>query len=289
VCSVNPLLAREERLGFGEDLGTAPVKKRVLVVGGGPSGMEAAITASTRGHEVFLAEESDALGGLLKFSDHDSLKEDLRNFKEYLIRRVRFSSVRVLLNTYVTDEVVEYLHPDNIIIATGSTPVVPKKIKGIERARHAAQAYYAPELTRGERVVIIGGGLVGIETGLHLAAQGKKVTVLEMQNDFAPDAKMVYKIGLLRQIQEKGVELITGAQCREVTDSGVLYLKDAEKRTAPADTVFYAVGNQSRQGAYFDLYDKAPNVALVGDSKKVGQLDNAIHTGFFAAMDVGGI
>ncbi|MDR0839637.1 MAG: FAD-dependent oxidoreductase [Oscillospiraceae bacterium] len=288
VCSVNPLAARESRLGFGEDIGTAKHLKKVLIVGGGPAGMQAAITASERGHEVVLVEKNAALGGWLKFTDKDENKTDLRRFKEYLVRKTNRSNVKILLNTEVTDRLIESVRPDNIIVATGSAPVVPP-IKGIEKARHASDIYLDDNFAAGENVVIIGGGLIGVEAGLNLAKLGKKVTVLEMLDDYAVDAKNVYKIGLIAAVERTGVNVVTGAKVLEVTDGGVTYEKDGATVVAAGDTVLYAVGMRSNELAYFDLYSKAPFVALVGDGKKVGKVDGAVHGGFFAALDVGEI
>lgn len=286
VCSVNPLIGREARIGFADTLGAANFRKKVLIAGGGPAGMQAAITAAQRGHEVILCEKSNALGGLLKFTDTDSLKHDLRRYKEYLVRSVSAANVKVLLNTEVNDELVEKYHPDSIIVATGSHPIVPP-IKGIENAHHATDIYFKPGNVKGDSIVIIGGGLVGVEAGLHLRNTGKNVTVLEMLDEYAPDSKACYKFGLIRTVEELGLNIITGATCKEVTCSGVTYEKDGKEFIASGDTVLYAVGMKSCEQPYFDMYDKAPFVYEIGDCKKVGKVDGAIHSGFFAAMDIG--
>ncbi len=286
ICSVNPLIGREARIGFSDTMSKANFSKKVLIAGGGPAGMQAAITASLRGHEVILCEKSDALGGLLKFADTDSLKHDLRRYKEFLVRRVMDLNIKVLLNTEVTDEIVEKYHPDSIIVATGSKLLVPR-IKGIENAHHATDIYFKPENIKGDNIVIIGGGLVGVEAGLHLRKLGKNVTVLEMLDDYAADAGFCYKAGLMRTVEELGMKVITGAKCREVTDSGVVYKKDGVEYTAEGDTVFYAVGMKPNDQPYFELYDKAPSVYEIGDCKKIGKIDGAVHSGFFAAMDIG--
>lgn len=287
VCSVNPLLAREARRGFGDEIGTAKNRRKVLIVGGGPAGMQAAITARERGHEVILAEQSGSLGGLLRFTDTDSLKHDLRRFKDYLIRMTYRSGAKILLNTFVTAELAESLRPDEIIVTAGSAPIVPRHIPGIEGALHATEVYFSPEKITGDRIVIIGGGLIGIETGLHLRNLGRDVTVLEMRDDYAVDAKNVYKIGLMHQVGVRGLEVITGACVRAVTDTGVTYEKDGAQHTAVGDRVLYAVGMAPNEGTYFDLYDRAAFVAHAGDCKAPGKVDGAVHGGFFAAMDVG--
>ena len=287
VCSVNPLIGREARLGFADTQTRANFRKRVLIAGGGPAGIQAAITAAQRGHEVILCEKSDALGGLLRFTETDSLKHDLRCYMAYLVRRVNAMNVKILLNTAVTDEVVEDYHPDSIIVATGSEPIVPGFIKGIENASHATDVYFKPENVKGDRIVMIGGGLVGVEAGLHLQNTGKDVTVLEMLDDYAVDAKFCYKAGLVRTVEELGLNIITGAKCKQVTRSGVLYEKDGKEFTAEGDTILFAVGMLPCEQPYFDLYDKAPFVYEIGDCKKVGKVDGAVHSGFFAAMDIG--
>ena len=272
VCSVNPYIGREARIGFADTMGKANFRKKVLIAGGGPAGMQAALTAAQRGHEVILCEKSNALGGLLRFSETDSLKHDLCRYKEFLVRRVSEADVKILLNTEVTDELVEHFKPDAVIVATGSCPIVPP-IRGIETARHATEIYFKPETVRGDNIVMIGGGLVGVEAGLHLRNLGKNVTVLEMLNDYAVDAKFCYKGGLVRTVGELGLQIVTGASVTAVTESGVVYEKDGKEQTVPADSVFYAVGMRPAERLYFDLYDKVPFVYEAGDCKKVGKVD----------------
>ncbi|MCR5845429.1 MAG: FAD-dependent oxidoreductase [bacterium] len=284
-CSVNPLIAREARLGFGEDIGKALKPRKVLVVGGGPAGMEAAITAAKRGHEVTLAEKSDKLGGRINFAEADNYKNDLRRYKRYMVDTTLASNIRVLLNTEVTPEFIADGNYDDVIVATGSEPVTPK-IPGIEKALHATQVYDNPECVKGDNIVMIGGGLIGCETGIHLSSLGKKVTVLEAMDSYARDAQGLYKLGIMRFMVDK-VEIITNAMVKEVVDGAVIYEKDGEEVRIEADSVFYAVGMKSVNDLYFDLDDTPGRVTLIGDAKKVGKVGGAVHTGFFAAMDLG--
>ena len=286
ICSVNPLIGREARLGFGEDLSRAKYPKRVLVIGGGPAGMTAALTACRRGHEVILWEKSDRLGGLLNFTDADSLKHDLRRYKSFLIAQTEKSGIKVELNREATAAAVAALAPDDIVLATGSEAIEPRFIPGWENARHALAVYRDPDSV-GENVVIIGGGLVGVETGLHLRNLGKKVTVLEMEEEYARDGGFGYKFGLQYTVAEKGLTVITGAHCREIGASSVVYEKDGRSETLPCDSVFYAVGMRSRDGLYEELAPLGIRISAAGDCKKPGKVSGAVHTGYFAAMDIG--
>jgi len=285
ICSVNPLTGHEARLGFGDSVIPVVPEKTVLIVGGGPAGMQAAITASERGHKVTLVERTGALGGMLRFSETDSFKHDLRRFKEFLVRKTNNSGAKILLNTEVTDELIESLNPDKIIIATGSTPIIPE-INGIANARHVTDIYFDPGFDPGKRVVIIGGGLVGIEAGLHLNNLGKQVTVLEQFDNIIRDSLGLYRMGLTEIVYMSGMEIVTSAEVTEITASDVIYEKDGNIINQPADTVLYAVGMSSRDEIYFDLYNKAPLVTLIGDAKKPGKVNNAVHTGYYAALDI---
>ena len=160
--------------------------------------MEAAIVAADRGHRVTLVEKSDSLGGLLKFADTDVYKTDLRDFKDLLIRRVRGRDIEVILNKGFTPADVASSGADAIIIATGSSPIVPP-IKGIENAIKALDVY--DDISRiGNKVVIVGGGLTGCETGLHLAKKGRDVTVIEMLDRVAADSYKMHRIGLINEM-----------------------------------------------------------------------------------------
>jgi len=196
--------------------------------------------------------------------------------------------VAVKLNTEVNRELVAAEAPDAVIVAVGSLPLLPKAIRGIEKAKHITSIYQQePDNSVQKRVVIIGGGLAGVESGLHLANMGKKVTVLEMLPEYAIEAGGVYRLGLQAKAEELGLNIITGARCLEVADGSVRYEKDGRESEVECDAVYYATGMISNTQPYLELADTAPFVIPVGDCRRAGKIDGAIHSGYFAALDLG--
>ena len=287
-CSVNPTTAHETRRGFYEDDGEAKIKKNVLVIGGGPSGMQAALTASKRGHSVTLVEKTGSLGGLIRYTDTDALKPDLRRFKNYLIRQIEKSGVKVMLNTEADEKLVAELKPDHIVVATGSFPTVPTFIKGYEYAHDITDVYFHPETVKGDRILFIGGGLSGVETGLHLRTLGKEVIVIELDEILMGDlVGQCYRRGVKYAIGKYGMEIHEHTRCTEITPEGVKCIKDGEEIFIPADSVFYGIGMTPIRDVYFKVAGMAPFVDLVGDAREPATVCNAIQSAYSAAMDIG--
>lgn len=283
-CAVNPRTGHEFRLN-AEEAAAPKEKKTVLIAGGGPGGLEAAGAAAARGHKVILAEKSDSLGGLLKFTDYDSLKADLKRLKDHLIYRVEHSDVEIRLNMEVTPELVAEIKPDALFLALGSTPVV-FPLPGIETAQHATTAYTNLDAL-GKTVAVMGGGLVGCETALFLAETGRDVTIIEMQNDVAPDANWMHRVGMLQSFaQQKNLHVRTGLRCMAVMDEGVeTQDKDGNTVVIPAESKVYAFGQRAVNAGALMALD-VPVIRIIGDCHQVGKTNGAIFDGYHAAMDL---
>ena len=283
-CTVNP-----RAFYFDEAVLTSHPKgaRNVLVVGGGSAGMQAALTAAGRGHQVTLAEKSGRLGGLLNFADHDAYKGELGAFKDLLIRRVMESArLEVRLNTPVSPEDIRDSRADAVILALGSVPAVPP-VKGIENALQALDVY--DNLGRiGHKVVMIGGGLVGCEVGLHLAKNGRDVTVVEMLDRVAADAYPMYRIALLDEM-DRMLTCRTGLRCREIGSDGVTALdRDGNETHLAADTVVFALGMRANKGEAERLRAAAGErpVFEIGDCVCPAKVYDAVRQGFVAGMSV---
>ena len=280
-CTVNPTA----NLPF-DPLALPPAeKKRVLVVGGGVAGMQAAITAFDRGHDVILAERSDRLGGLLFFTDTDPDKPDLRNFRDLMIREVGRRGIDVRLNTTVTADNLADFAPESLIIAVGSEPVTPP-IPGIENAVHALELHRGVEAGKG--VVMVGGGLVGVEEGLALAKTGHRVTVVEMLPRAAGEVYGMYREALMLEIEKEHMELRENTRCLEIGKGFVRVLRsDGQEETLTADTVVYALGLKSVP--YQPLLDAAGDIPteVIGDAVSPGKVDQATRGAYLAALRVG--
>ena len=315
-CAVNPTVGREEEM----KIEPAPAPRTVLVVGGGPAGMEAARVAALRGHRVVLCERERRLGGALFFAS--LLWEPNGALLRWLDTQIRNLPIEIRLGTVVTPELVRKVRPDALLVATGARhehPPIPGADRphvlgaetlrrmlagGVDESSEEAQvplwqralleaartvgALDRPGLVRmlshrwmpiGTRVVVIGGGLVGVELAAFLCERGRTVTVLEENPWFAPEMAIPRRWRALHELREHGVELRTEVRVEEITDEGVVVSGDGERQTLAADHVILATAPKSDPTSAEKFAGAAPEVHVIGDCSEVGYIAGAIASG----------
>lgn len=280
-CAVNPTMG--EQLAAKLPKKTPGQKKKVLVAGGGPAGMQAAITAANRGHEVILAEKSDKLGGNLHPAGAAYFKEDIRKLIEVMEKRVSRAGVDVRLNTDVTPAYVKETEPDVLFVAIGSNEMRPP-IKGLESDKvvMAIEAELYPEKL-GKKVAIMGGGLVGAEAAIGFHHEGKECTIIEMKPAIAEEVNSFYRGGLMPEV-EKAATCYVDTKVKEVVPSGVLCERNGEEMLVEADTVVCALGFTSPYDKVDELADLVDEYYIIGDCKKIGKIYDAINTAYYSAL-----
>ena len=283
-CTVNPRYGREDIIPL--ELDKAKKIKKVVVIGGGPGGMKAALTAAERGHKVILLEKADKLGGQINCSDYDDYKQDMRRYRDYLQTQIKKSTVEVRLNTEATPEMVKELEPEALIIALGAETTTPP-IPGVEHARQAVEAYPDLDKMKG-KIVVIGGGTIGSEMGLELAERGNEVHIVEITDKLAEKGNMLYRIAL-RQHMDKCESLypMTETKCKEIKENGVVVEgKDGKEQFLEADHVLLATGLRSKRELAYSFYGITQDTFMLGDCKRVGNIKDAVELATLITMNI---
>ena len=282
-CTVNPLIGREME---GCEIHLAPEKKKVLVAGGGPGGLYAAYTAARRGHQVILCEKESKIGGILKSEQAIPFKHEMYELANTYKKLAENAGVEIRVNTEVTPEYAEKENPDALIIAVGSSPLVPP-IKGLDGENVVlVNNYYLEKEKVGDKVVVFGGGLAGCECAIHLGMEGKEVHIIEMRDELAPDANIRHRPLLLKEIN-KYATVHAGCKGLEVSKEGILCEdKEGHQMLVEGDSIICALGQRSRRDVVDALRDGAPYVAVIGDASKVSTITNAVYEGYHAALDI---
>lgn len=286
VCSVNP------KFGFEavDRYLVTPVRarKNIAVIGGGPGGMRTALFLADRGHTVTIFEAESELGGAIRHADYVDFKWTLRDYKDYLIRQVAKKGIHVVLNTRVTPEMVEDRY-DAVIAAVGAQPVIPR-IPGADGANVtvATDAIMNSEKI-GKTVVIIGGGEVGVETGMFLAQKGREVTVIEMRDELAADTTFMHYRSMFQAAWEAipSFHFILNASAKEIGPDGVTYTDaDGSDHKLPADSVVLSVGMRAKSDEALSFYGAAPWFYMVGDCKQPGTIQTTNRSAYATAMSI---
>lgn len=279
-CSVNPALGREEELRIRP----AERRRNVVVIGGGPAGMEAARVAALRGHHVSLYEAKRELGGQLLLLSNTTARRELKDLLSYLKKQLDTLGVEVRLNETVTPSLLRVMRPDVIVLATGAQARLPA-IRGVRRNKVAtAFDFLEGKAAVGNNVAVVGGGLIGCEVADYLAGQDKKVTVLEMFKELASGEALLPRYYLLESLKAKGVRMLTETKVEAITEEGLLVRTPRGGETITADSVIFAVGEVPNEGLARELTEKDVEVYCAGDCFEPRRIINAIHEGYLQAL-----
>lgn len=301
VCTVNPTRILHHKLPDTEPFR----EKNVIVIGGGPAGMEAAYELGLKGHKVTLFEKTDKLGGRLEFADYVAFKGDIARYRDYLINMVnKADNITIQLGTEATPELIRDLNPDAVVVAVGADKFIPE-IPGSNGNNiiHAGDIF-GHEDKLGDKLVIVGGGMVGCEATVHLQSMGKQIDIIEMADELMSEAEdllderflteffMTHEyydnFHTLQEIPEiDRVHIHKSSTCVEVTEKGVwMENKDGERTFIEADTVIMATGFRADNKIKEEFAGTAYDVIFIGDCEKVGDILNTSYTGYCAALRI---
>jgi len=279
-CTVNPAAGRELEVR----LHPAKKSRRILVVGGGPSGMQAAITAAERGHRVTLFEKSSELGGDLNLASKAPGKKDIEPFRSYLVDQLSRAGVEVRLGEEVTAEWLDEARPDCCILATGGRAgelIIPGLSK--ENVLGPAEVLKGVELP-GKKIVVIGGGPVGCEVAEFLSVQGKDVTIVEILEDVARDMDRINRVALMMSLEDHGVRVMTNTRVVSVGTDGILVERRGTQETLAADHIVVAVGKSAQEDGLDEMMrERVPEVYRIGDARQPAGIFEAVRDGFDVA------
>lgn len=277
-CAVNPLACQ----GASKKRFPPPVRqKNVIVVGGGVAGMQAALSAGDRGHQVTLYEKTGRLGGQTLLSDSMWFKRDMKRFHEYLERQVRkHPNITLRLNTQASRQLILDEDPDALIVAVGAEQAVPP-LKGLEYAVMAFDVF-GQEEKLGQEVIIIGGGSVGCELAIHLSSLGRRVKIVELAGQLASRAELTERMAILLQLEKYQVEVFLETACQEIRPDGVLVRDSVGERLLRASNTVVCVGTKPCAQERDQFFGTAFDVINVGDCVKAANIVHATETGWNA-------
>ncbi len=286
-CAVNPRFGWEYR--WPKTLPPAPRKKKVMIVGGGPGGMEAARVLTERGHAVVLYEKQQKLGGRLPEASALVYKDGFRRYYEYAVRKTMECGAEVKLGVTVDENVIREEAPDALILAVGAEPIVPA-LEGVDLPNvHGVAAVDRGAVTLGKRVVVCGAGLSGTECALGLALEGRDVTLVDMRPKDALYAELVFfmKPLLRKKLEENNINILDRHTVRRFTDKGVVAAdSDGKETLIEADDIVMAFGLKPDSQTLERLSQIVPETYIIGDAKKVGLIGDTVNQAYRVCKDI---
>lgn len=273
-CTVNPFF------GTDENIMTAEYKKKVVIIGGGPAGMQAAYIAKLKGHDVVLYEKENQLGGQLNEASVPPFKQDLNKFLNYLSNVLIKTDIKLKLGSVVSPDIIAKEKADVIIIAVGGDAIIPK-IHGINTDKVVLVSQVLREKVEiGNEVAIIGGGQVGLETAEFLLQKGKKVTIIEMLQNVGRDMQPFIRAQLLNNLNKYGAIILTNTIAETIIESGIIVSRNGEQNSIKADNIILSVGYRGKENFIDSFKGLAPEIYSIGNCVKQGNILDAIHGGF---------
>lgn len=272
-CLLNPAVGREKEFTIEK----TPNPKKVVIIGGGPAGMEAARVATLRGHEVVLYEKGGRLGGQINLITACKEMREFENIPRYYESQLK--EVRVELKTEATLGMVLEESPHAVIVATGALPIIPDipGVKG-ENVVTGFDVLNGREVN-GDKIIIVGGGGVGCDVAMFLRDKGKSVTIVEMLDKIGADIGRSIRWIIREKIRDMGINIRTGAKAVEVREDGLVVEVDGEKELVEGDAIVLAVGTRPDRKFYNEISGKIPNLHMIGDASEPRKALEAIREG----------